>query len=125
MRFDELDADGVYDGIWAEACLLHVPRVALTAVLARVWRALKPGGVHAATYKATGVEGRDRFGRLFNQLPAAEIVAAYRAAGEWDVLAVEERRGGGYDNVEVPWIASTMRRVAGRHGSAPTPSPRP
>lgn len=111
MRFDELDADQAYDAVWAEACLLHVPRAGLTGVLARVWRALTPGGVHAATFKATGVEGRDRFGRLYNQLTAAEVEAAYRAAGTWDVLALEQTRGGGYDDVEVPWVGITVRRV--------------
>lgn len=111
MRFDELDAERAYDGVWAEACLLHVPRAALPAVLSRVWRALKPRGVHAASFKAVGAEGRDRFGRLFNQLTAAEITAAYRAAGAWDVVAVSEARGGGYDNVEVPWVRITVRRA--------------
>jgi SAM-dependent methyltransferase len=111
MRFDELDADQAYAGVWAEACLLHVPRAGLPSVLARVWRALKPGGVHAATFKATGVEGRDRFGRLFNQLTAADIVATYRAAGEWDLLAVRDDIGGGYDGVQVPWVRVTLRRA--------------
>lgn len=57
MRFDALAAAEVYDGVWANACLLHVPRPALSGVLSRIFTALRPGGVHAATFKAGGVEG--------------------------------------------------------------------
>ena len=111
MRFDALDANRAYDGVWAEACLLHVPRAGLADVLARIWRSLRPGGVHAATFKARGVEGRDRLGRLFNQLTVREVVSAYDEAGAWEVLAVEERTGGGYDGVETPWVGVVLRRV--------------
>jgi len=45
MRFDELDAREAYDGVWASACLLHVPREELAGVLGRIRRALKPDGL--------------------------------------------------------------------------------
>lgn len=111
MRFDELAADAVYDAVWAAACLLHVPRAALPAVLARVHRALRPGGVHCASYKAVGVEGRDRLGRLFNQLTADALLAAYAQAGAWEVLDLTAYEGTGYDGVLVPWTAITVRRA--------------
>lgn len=110
MRFDALDAQAAYDAVWANACLLHVPRIGLPDVLARIRRALRPGGLFFASFKATGQEGRDRFGRLFNQLTATELREAYAAAGDWEVVAVEEGLGGGYDGVEVPWVAVTARR---------------
>ena len=112
MRFNELEAIEAYDAIWAAACLLHVPRPALPGVLARVWRALQPGGWHWASYKATGAEGRDRFGRLFNQLTVDQLSAAYRKSDAWDVVGFEEWLGGGYDGVAVPWVAITARRLA-------------
>ena len=49
MRFDELNERGAYDGVWASACLLHVPRDELTGILARIHRALKPDGVFYAS----------------------------------------------------------------------------
>src|SRR5260370_29777919 len=48
MRFDQLDAQQAYDGVWASACLLHVPRDELAGILARIHRALKPPGVFYA-----------------------------------------------------------------------------
>ena len=43
LLFHELDEVEAYDGVWANACLLHVPRAGLADVLARIWRALKAG----------------------------------------------------------------------------------
>ena len=55
MRFDELSEVETYDAVWANASLLHVPRGALGDVLALVFAALKPNGLHFASYKAGGV----------------------------------------------------------------------
>src|SRR3546814_17864565 len=63
MRFDELAAVDRYDAIWASASLLHVPRGDLPGVLAGIHRALKPGGLHFASYKGGGCAGRDRLAR--------------------------------------------------------------
>ena len=53
LLFHDLDAVEAYDGVWANACLLHVPRPELADILARIWRALKPAGISTpATRKA-------------------------------------------------------------------------
>ena len=44
MRFDQLTASGIYDGVWASAALLHAPAGELTDDLARIHNALRPGG---------------------------------------------------------------------------------
>jgi SAM-dependent methyltransferase len=64
MCFDELDALEVYDAIWASASLLHVLRSSLPQILALIFKALKPGGLHFASYKGGDAEGRDRFATL-------------------------------------------------------------
>lgn len=110
MRFDELDSVDHYDAVYASASLLHVPRDGLPNVLNRVWRALKPGGWHFASYKGGGAEGRDRFGRYFNYLSAEQGEAYYRTAGKWAMLEIEEGLGGGYDGVQGPWIRISARK---------------
>lgn len=117
MRFDQLGAVRAYDAVWAAACLLHVPCAALPDVLGRIWRALKPGGVHAASFKASGREGRDRLGRLYNQVTAEALLPIYEGAGTWEVLAVQEWRGIGYDGEETPWVGVMLRKSA----DGPTP----
>jgi SAM-dependent methyltransferase len=110
MRFDELSEVNSYDAIWANASLLHVPRAALGEVLALILRALKPGGLHFANYKAGGIAGRDRLGRYFNYPDREALIAAYGGSGRWDVLSVIDYTGGGYEGGQGPWIAITARR---------------
>src|SRR4029079_9049119 len=64
LLFDDLDEVEMYDGVWANACLLHVPRDELAPILALIWRAIKPGGYFYASYKTGEADGRDTLNRL-------------------------------------------------------------
>ena len=106
LPFDQLDARGEYDGVWASACLLHVPRPALSSVLARVHAALVPGGLFFASYKEGSGEGRDGLGRYYNYPSAVELEAIYRAAADWGSLQIERRDGSGYDRKPTSWLSA-------------------
>ena len=110
MRFDELSEVEAYDAVWANASLLHVPRVALGKVLALVFAALKPNGLHFASYKAGGVAGRDALGRYFNYPDRQLLIDAYSCSAAWEILSVVEYVGGGYEGGQGPWLAITARR---------------
>jgi len=64
MRFEEVDWRGEFDGIWACASLLHVPRGAFKAVALRLCAALKPAGAWYMSFKF-GQGERVSVGRLF------------------------------------------------------------
>lgn len=112
MGFDELDAVETYDAVWANASLLHVPRSSLPQVLARVSRALKPGGLHFASYKGGDIEGRDNHGRYFNFLSREELIAIYNRSAPWEIESIIEYIGGGYEGKHGPWVAITVRKPA-------------
>ncbi len=42
--FDDLHAEAIYDGVWANFSLLHAPREDMPRHLAQIKSALKPGG---------------------------------------------------------------------------------
>lgn len=63
--FEELDDENVYDGIWACASLLHVPKERVEEVLHRLKRALKNEGILYASFKY-GDEEKVVNGRLFS-----------------------------------------------------------
>lgn len=109
MGFDEIDARSAYDGIFANASLLHVPREAMSGILTRIHTALRPGGWHFASYKAGLAEGRDEFGRFFNYPDVDWLRATYGAAG-LRVDTVQEYPGGSYRGVLQPWIGITVQR---------------
>lgn len=112
MRFDELAAIEQYDGVVAAYSLLHVPRAGLTDVLTRIWRALKSGGWHIATYKTSSDEGRDRLGRYYNYPNETELRAFYAAAGDWDEVAIETGEGRGYEGGISRFMMITLRKPA-------------
>jgi SAM-dependent methyltransferase len=99
MRFEELDEEAAYDGVWANACLLHVPEDRLGDVLAKVHAALRHGGRFYASYKMGDGGGRDTLGRYYNFPSREKLTATYAQAGNWVSLAVEEGLSGGYDGV--------------------------
>src|SRR5438445_9403070 len=87
MRFDQLDAQDAYDGVWASACLLHVPRDELAGILGRIHRALKPSGTFYASFKIGEGDGRDNLGRYYNYPSPGWLQIGYAAAGAWDPLS--------------------------------------
>lgn len=103
LLFGELDEEATCDGIWANACLLHVPRSDLPDVIARIHRALKRGGVAQASFKAGEAEGRDRFDRYFNY-PSEPYLRRLYGALPWADLDVFADRAPGYDGDDTDWL---------------------
>lgn len=112
MRFEQLEAHARYDAVWANASLHHAPLEALPGILARIHRALKPGGLFEAGFKSGQGPGRDGLGRYYSFPTAATLQAAYAAAGAWSACEIAESVGRGYDNVERPWLHVRARKAA-------------
>jgi len=74
MRFQEIGWAGEFDGIWACASLLHVPKAEMDDVFRRLIRALKPGGLWFMSFKQGTGEGV-RNGRFFNDYGEDELRA--------------------------------------------------
>ncbi|UJW84065.1 class I SAM-dependent methyltransferase [Devosia sp. SL43] len=104
MAFHELSDIAAYDGVWACACLLHAPRDELTDDLARIFRALRPGGHLVASFKAGGGEGRDQLGRYYNYPDAAELRGHLTQAATWASIDISENDGSGYDGKPTRWL---------------------
>lgn len=109
MRFDELDASGDYDAVWAHASLLHVARAELPGILASILKAMRPGGWHYASYKLGEGEGRCLLGRLHNFPDKDWILKRYEEAG-FDIADQRTWEGEGADGTIRDWIAITARK---------------
>lgn len=108
LRFEQIEAVAAYDGVWANASLLHVPRSELRDVLERVRRALRPQGLFFASYKTGGEEGLDSHGRYFNRPDPEWLRETYRAAG-WHNTEILEGEGGGYGGEHSRWLSVFAR----------------
>ena len=67
MTFSDVDAVNYYDGIWCCASLLHVSAAELPDAMAKLARALKPGGIWYVSFKYGDGE-RVKDGRHFTDL---------------------------------------------------------
>lgn len=107
--FDDLAAEAVYAGIWANFSLLHAPRAALPGHLAAIRRALRPGGAFHLGMKTGAGEIRNGLGRRYTLVGAAETDAMLAEAG----FAVLRRHAGqseGLDGTVAPWLIRLARR---------------
>jgi SAM-dependent methyltransferase len=110
LRFQDVAYEDQFDGIWACASLLHVPRREIGGVIARLARALRPGGVWYMSFKAGEAE-EVRDGRFYNNYTdrlLRELVGGHRPLAVIDTWQTEdarpERRG-------EFWINALVRRV--------------
>src|SRR5579872_1619864 len=111
MRFDELEESGAFDGVWASACLLHVPRDELGGILARIHRALKAGGVFYASFKSGSAEDRDSLGRYYNYPSQEWLDAAYAASGAWQMLKADTSEIKSFDETPATMLHLLVRKA--------------
>jgi SAM-dependent methyltransferase len=109
LLFSDLEETDRYQGVWASACLLHVPRNDLPAVIGRIYSALKAGGLFYASFKAGAREGRDRFQRYYNY-PSPDWLRDVYGTMDWEWTDIDRAVGGGYDDVTTDWLHVLARK---------------
>ncbi|MDO4479344.1 MAG: class I SAM-dependent methyltransferase [Lachnospiraceae bacterium] len=117
LLFQELDAVESYDGIWACASILHLPKGELGAVLQKMAAALKDNGVIYTSFKYGDFEG-ERNGRYFTDFTEEafsqfieenpKVAAALTIEEMW--LTCDARPGRGDEK----WLNIIMRRRSTR-----------
>ena len=101
--FDEITGTNIYDGIWANFCLLHASKEAMPQHLVALVTALKPGGAFHIAMKLGSGSQRDTIGRLYSYYSEPELTNLLVAAG----LTVAETAHGrtvGLDGTEADWV---------------------
>lgn len=106
LRFQEMDFDGIFNGIWACASLLHVPEVELPGVFTRLRKALKSGGYLYASFKY-GEGTHERNGRLYCDMNEAGIRSVAGELLEIDTWVTSDvRQGRGSEK----WLNVILRK---------------
>jgi SAM-dependent methyltransferase len=101
--FDDIKGTDIYDGIWANFCLLHASNEAMPRHLSALGNTLKSGGqFHIAMKLGTGSK-RDSIGRLYSYYSEPELTALLVAAG-LTVIETGYGRTIGLDGTEADWI---------------------
>ena len=110
MLFEDLSAVEQYDGVWACASILHLPRRELVSVLQKISGALKQDGILYTSFKYGDFEGI-RGGRFFTDLTEEslaglmETVPSLQIVDTWITNDVRPGRE------EERWINILARRI--------------
>ncbi|WP_338550302.1 class I SAM-dependent DNA methyltransferase [Roseovarius phycicola] len=109
--FDDISGTDIYDGIWANFCLLHAPRADLPKHLSALSKALKPRGLFHIGMKTGAGEKRDSIGRLYTYVTEDELRGLLRDAG---LTSLDSHTGAdpGLDGTVAPWVTMLARADA-------------
>ncbi len=111
LRFQEMTYQGMFDGIWACASLLHVPQGEIDDVMGRFIRALKVGGVLYVSLKEGEGERIAEDGRFFSYYTVdsfRKLLTRFSTLQEIAFWKTEERRS---QNHCEPWLSFLLKKV--------------
>jgi SAM-dependent methyltransferase len=102
-RLEEITYESCFDGIWACASLLHLPKIVLPSALQRLLNALVPGGALFASLQAGEGEVVTEDGRFFAYYQHDEILGIVRGAG-FQIVETWFSADALPDRTDVRWI---------------------
>jgi SAM-dependent methyltransferase len=109
MTFDQIAWREEFDGVWACASLLHVPRAELPAAVTRLRDALVPGGVLWMSFKY-GAQERFANGRHFTDLDEAGAGPLIEAVGGLSLISLTVTDDSREDRPGERWLSVLCRR---------------
>ena len=104
--FEDLDETDRYDAVWASFSLLHAPRDVFGDHLARIHKALRPGGRFVLGMKTGTGEDRDALGRQYTYYTVPELAQALQGAG-FSLAEIREGREAGLAGSVDPFAVIT------------------
>lgn len=110
MRFEELEVRDAFDGIWACASLLHVPRTNIDSVFGKLCDALKLGGVMFVSFKLREGEWEHE-GRLFNGYDMSSFTSLLERHPRLSATSIWVSDDVRPERRDEQWLNALLRRV--------------
>ena len=101
--FDDIDMIDVYDGVWANFCLLHADRADLPRYFDAITQALKINGTFHIGMKTGTGSARDKIDRFYTYVGVKELQDLLTAAG-LTVTYIDEGEGPGLAGNVEPFV---------------------
>lgn len=111
MRFQELDIENKYDGIWACASILHLKKPTLAEVLQKMLQALKQDGIIYTSFKYGTFCGmrRERYFTDFTEEGFSEFVQGNDRIEIIEMWVTDDVRPGRGNE---KWLNVILRKIA-------------
>ena len=110
LRFQDINFNDQFDGIWACASLLHVNRKEIDEVVLKLSGALRKGGILYASFKYGDAEV-EREGRYFNCCDETAITSLLEKQPELEITKVWRSYDVRPDKKDESWVSVLARRV--------------
>ena len=110
MTFDQVAWRKTFDGVWACASLLHVPRAELPAAVRRLRDALVPGGILWMSFKH-GAQERQANVRHFTDLDEAGARPLITEVGGLDLISLTVTDAARDDRLGERWLSVLCRKT--------------
>lgn len=107
-RFDEIDYEHEFDGIWASASLLHIPKKNLKSTFKMLYKALKDNGYMYVSFKYGKYEG-EVDGRYFTYLEYSDLRELVNE--DFEILVEMETEDLRLESCNSKWVNVILKKV--------------
>ena len=109
LSFAEMDFDKVFDGIWANASLLHVPENEIEDILTKTINSLKINGVLYMSFRYGDFEG-ERDGRYYKDYRTKSLRELLSRFENIELIEIGKSQDTRPDH-DISWIYVLVRRI--------------
>lgn len=99
MAYEDMEFDEVFDGVWGNEALIHVPEDEIDSVMERVIEALCQGGILYLSFQEGDFEGIQN-GRYFCQYTQEKLERLLKETGRLEIQKLWVTDGNGHDEDE-------------------------
>lgn len=117
LRFQDFSEIDRYDGIWACASLLHVPKDELASVLLRLINGLKTDGVFYMSFKHGSSERIADDGRFYNDLSRDEMITLLSKIDNIRIEDVWLTEGESRLKGKGDWVNAIVKKISRKEGA--------
>ena len=99
LAYEDMEFDEVFDGVWGNEALIHVPEDEIDSVMERVIEALCQGGILYLSFQEGDFEGIQN-GRYFCQYTQEKLERLLKETGRLEIQKIWVTDGNGHDEDE-------------------------
>lgn len=111
ISFSELDCKEIYDGVWANASLLHVAGYEFENSIKKLFDSLKIGGVMFMSFKYGNLERVDGYGRVFNDMNYKKLSENFEGKSNISIEKIWLSLGSSSPTKDNKWINIIIKKV--------------